>query len=189
MPTYIEKTDISDLSLGGTATRDLSAGTGTDTNFNVNPANGGGTETHYFVTLAGKPNSDGWEDSGTQTVEIEIDTGDADIDCQARVGRCDSLGTILQTGSFTATQVMDVTRSFSPVAPAWNNVEEACGNRYFVELLFTNNAAHGNHSVNVGVGTVANEVVTDITEDAGGCGGGLSIPVAMNHYRNMRNYS
>ena len=189
MPTYIEKSTTSDLSLGGTATREISAGTGTDTSFNVAPANGGGQLTHFFVTVSGKPNSDAWEDSGTQTVEVEIDSGDADIDCQARVGRCDSSGTILETGSFTAVQVMDVSRSFSPVAPAWNNAEEACGNRYFAELLFTNNAAHGSHSVDVGVGTAADEVTTDITEDNGGCGGSLSIPVAINHYRNMRNYS
>lgn len=170
MPTYIQKTDASDLSLsGGTATRDLTTGTGTDTFFSVSPANGGGTETHYFVTVANKPNSDSWEDSGSYTVEVEIDTGDADIDCQVRTGRCNSGGTILQTGSFTSTQTMDATRSFSVTAPAWTNGEEACGNRLFVELLFTNNASHGGHSIDVGVGTAANEVVTDVTEDNGSC--------------------
>lgn len=170
MPTYIEKIDASDLNLAGaTATRDLTAGTGTDTNFNVAPANAGGTETHFFVTVAGVPNSDSWEDGGTHTVEVEVDNGDAEIDCDVRVGRCDSAGNILQTGAFVGPQAMDVTRSFSPVAPAWTNGEEDCGNRYFVELLFTNNAAHGTHFVDIGVGTAANEVVTDITEDAGTC--------------------
>ena len=170
MPTYIEKIDASDLTLaGGTATRDLSTPTGTNTNFNVAPANAGGQQTHFFLTLAGVPNSDAWESDGTQTVEIEVDNADADIDCDVRIGRCDSTGTILQTGSFVGAQDMGATRSFSPVAPTWTGGEEACGNRYFVELLFTNNAAHGAHSVDVGVGTTANEVVTDITEDSAGC--------------------
>lgn len=170
MPTYIQKVDASDLSLGGAATRVISAGTGTDTSFTETAANGGGTETHYFVTPSGVPNSDSWESGGSWTVEVEVDVGDASVTCEVRVGRCDSGGTILQTGSFTATQAMDVTRSFSPTAPTWTGGEEACDNRLFVELLFTNNAAHGSHDVTVGVGTTANEVVTDVTEDAGSCG-------------------
>lgn len=170
MPTYVQKITASDLSLGGSATRVISAGTGSDTFWTANPANGGGTETHFYVTEPNIPNSDAWENGGTQTVEVEIDAGDSSITCQVRVGRCDSGGTILQTGSFTGTQTMDVSRTFSPVSPTWTGGEEACGNRYFVELLFTNNAAHGSHSLDVGVGTTANEVITDITEDSGTCG-------------------
>lgn len=170
MPTYIQKTGASDLTLsGGTATRDLTAGTGTDTIFNTAPANAGGQETHFFLTVAGVPNSDSWENGGTQTVEVEIVVGDGDITCNVRIGRCNSSGTILQVGSFVGTQVMDQTRSFSPVAPTWTGGEEDCGNRYFAELLFTNNAAHGNHALDVGLGTIENEVVTDITEDNGTC--------------------
>jgi len=168
VPTYIEKIDASDLTLsGGTATRDLTTGTGTDTSFNTAPVNGGGTETHFFLTIAGVPNSDAWEDGGTQTFEVEIITGDPDITGDTRVGRCDSSGTILQVGSFVGTQVMDVSRTFSPVAPTWTNGEEDCGNRYFIELLVTNNATHGNHSCDIGLGTTANEVVSTITETGG----------------------
>jgi hypothetical protein len=172
--TYIEKITASDLTLGGTATREMSAGTGTDTNFNVAPANGGGTETHFFVTPPSKPNNDQWEtdDDDTWFCEVEVDTGDAEIDCQVRVGRCDSGGTILQTGAFTAAQDMSVTRSFSPAKPTtWTGGEEACGNRLFMELLFTNNASHGSHSVDIGVGTAANEAGATGTfvEDSSGC--------------------
>lgn len=169
MPTYIQKSTVSDLSLGGTATREISAGTGTDTSFNSAPANGGGTETHFFVTVPGKPNSDSWESGGTQTVEIEIDSGNSSFTAQVRVGRCNSSGTILQTGSFTATQALDVTRTFSPVAPTWTGGQEACGNRYFAEILITNNNSHGSNSVDIGLGTAANEVITDITENNGTC--------------------
>lgn len=169
MPTYIEKVDASDLSLsGGTATRDLTPGTGSDTAVTIGPSSGGGQETHFWVTEAGKPNSDDWEDGGTQTVEIEIDSGDSSFTGDVRVGRCDSSGTIIQVGSFVGTQALDVSRTFSPVAPTWE-AEEACGNRYFIELLVTNNNAHGNQSISVGVGTAANEVVSDITEDNGTC--------------------
>lgn len=170
MTVRIQKIDASDLTLaGGTATRDQSTGTSTDTNFTVAPANAGGQQTHFFLTLAGVPNNDNWEDSGVWPVEIEIDSGDGDINCDARVGRCDSLGTILQVGSFIGTQAMDVSRVFSPVAPTWTGGEEACGNRQFVELLFTNNAAHGGHSVDVGVGTALNEITDDLSVDVAAC--------------------
>jgi hypothetical protein len=172
MPTYIEKITASDLSLsGGDATRVLSTGSGTDTSFSVAPANGGGTETHFWVTASGVPNSDQWEADGSQVVEIEVDEGNTEINCQVRVGRCGASASILQTGSFTSTQVMSVSRVFNAVAPSWSSGEEACGNRYFVECLFTNNASHGTHSVGIGVGTGANEVVSDIIEDAGACAG------------------
>lgn len=183
MPTYIQKTGASDLTLsGGTATRDLTAGTGSDTSFNSAPANGGGQETHFFLTPSGKPNSDSWESGGTHTVEVQVETGDGDMTCDVRIGRCNSSGTILQVGSFVGTQVMDLDRTFSPVAPTWTGGEEACGNRYFAELLFTNNGAHGSHFIDVGLGTVANEAITDITEDNGTCAApSLGIPIVMHH--------
>jgi hypothetical protein len=169
VPTYIEKVDASDLTLsGGDATLDLTTGTGTDTAVTADPASGGGTQTYFWVAVAGVPNSDDWEDGGTQTVEIEIDSGNGSFTGDVRVGRCDSSGTIIQVGSFIGTQALDVTRSFSPLAPTWE-AEEDCGNRYFIELLVTNNNAHGNQSIDIGVGTAANEVVTDITENAGTC--------------------
>lgn len=187
MPTYIQKVTASDLSLvGATATREMSTGTGTDTSFNAAPTSGGGQETHFFVTPADVPNSDDWEDGGTITTEIEIDTGDGSFTGQVRVGRVDSGGTIIQVGSFTATQALDVTRTFSPVAPTWE-AEEDCGNRLFIEILITNNNTHGNQSINVGLGTALSEVVSDILEDAGTCVvAGLGIPLAMHHYKTMR---
>ena len=167
--TYVQDDGTSDLSLGGTATRDLTATALGDGSFTETAANGGGTQTHFFVTTSDNPNSDEWLDSGTYTVEVEVDTGDSSVDCDVRVGRCNSSGTILQTGSFVGAQDMSVTRSYSPIAPAWTDGEEACGNRLYVELLFTNNASHGSHDVTIGLGTTANEVITDLTEDAGGC--------------------
>lgn len=170
MTTRIQKTTASDLSLAGaTATREQSVGAGVDTSFNSAPANGGGQETHFFVTPAGVPNNDTWEDSGVWTVEVEIDNGNASFTCDVRVGRCGPTGTILQVGSFIGTQAMDVSRTFSPAAPVWTNGEEACGNRQFVELLITNNNAHGANSIDIGLGTAANEVIDDLSVDTGGC--------------------
>jgi hypothetical protein len=126
MPTYIETITASDLSLsGGDATRVLSASSGTDTSFSVAPANGGGTETHFWVTASGVPNSDQWEADGSQVVEIEVDEGNTEINCQVRVGRCGASASILQTGSFTSTQVMSVSRVFTAFAPSWTGGEEA----------------------------------------------------------------
>lgn len=173
MPTYVEKITASDLTLFfDTATRVLSAGAGSDTTFAISPPNGGGAEWHYFVTNAGIPNSDSWPSGGTQTVEVEVTSGDRKIECQARVARCDASGTILQSGAMTAFQKMGVPRTFSPVAPTWTGGEEACGNRYIILLVFVNTAASGFHSITVAVGaTPDNDIVSTITEDAGSCGG------------------
>lgn len=169
MTTRIMINTLSDLSLPGGATRVQSASTGTDTNFTVNPPNGGGQATRFFVTEPDVPNNDNWEDSGVWTVEIEIDSGDVEFTGDVRVGRCADDGTILQVGSFIGTQAMDVSRTFSPVAPVWTGGEEACGNRQFIEMLFTNNASHGSHSIQVGVGTTSNEVIDDLSVDVAAC--------------------
>ena len=181
MTVRIQKTTASDLTLaGGTATRVQSAGTGTDASFNSAPANGGGQETHFFVTEPGVPNNDAWEDSGVWPVEVEIDTGDAGFTADVRVGRCDSSGTILQVGSFIGTQALDVSRTFSPVAPVWTNGEEACGNRQFIEFLITNNNAHGAPSVDIGLGTAANEITDDLSVDTAGCAVAAATPLVNN---------
>jgi len=165
MPTYIQKTTAAHVSPFADGNRVLSTGTGTDTFFNVAPANGGGTETHGFITPAEIPNSFAWANGGTQTFEIEVDTADSDLDAQVRIVRLDSTGTVLQSGAFTGAQDMGVTRSFSPVAPTWTAGEHNCNNLIAFEILFTNNAAHGNHEIDVGLGTTANEAVTDIVEN------------------------
>ena len=187
MTSRIEKIDASDLTLaGGTATREQSAGAGTDTNYSVAPANGGGQETHFFVTDAGVPNNDSWENGGTWSVGVEIDSGNALFTCDVRVGRCDASGNILQVGSFIGTQAMDVTRVFSPVAPTWTGGEEACGNRQFVELLFTNNNAHGSNTISVGVGSgLGNNVVDDLSVNTAGCMAGAT-PFYYTVYRRLQ---
>lgn len=171
MPTYVEKITASDLSPSWPNTTlfdlEMSVGTGADTS---TPLSGmsGAVESASFISLAGVPNNDSWEDGGTQTVEIEVDTQTADIDIRVRIVRLSSTGTILQTGSFTAPQDLNAaTRTFSPVAPTWSG--ESCDDRIAVELEISYNPPHGSATSDIGLGTVANEVITDITEDSAGC--------------------
>lgn len=184
MVNYIEKVTASDLSPAWPNTtlfdNVMSVGVGTDT-FVTLSGMGGVVESASFITPAGVPNSDAWEDGGTQTVEIEVDTASADIDVRVRIVRLNSAGVIQESGSFTGIQTLAATRTFSPVAPTWTG-PELCEDRIAIELEISYNAAHGSATADIGLGTVANEVITDITEDSAGCTAtaALSYPLTIN---------
>jgi hypothetical protein len=175
MPTYIQKTTNSDITPSGNKfAKEMSAGTGTDTGVLVDLTSSQ-VISGFFFTPSGKPNSDSWENGGTWTVEIEVDSVSPKIDARVRVQRYNSSGTLQESGNFTASQTLNGTVSFSPVAPTWST--QACGDRIGIEIEFTETQGKAN-SVTIGLGTTANEVVTDITEDAGTCGGTPSGPPA-----------
>lgn len=172
MPTYIQKTDASDLTPTWANTsvfdNEMSTGTGTDTFIAISEMPG--TFSASFITPTGVPNNDSWEDGGTYTVEIEVDTTSSDITMDARVVKLSSTGTIIEGGSFTGSPLtLSGSGSLSPVAPTWSG-SEACGNRLAIEFEIIFSPAHGSASADIGVGTVANEVITaNITEDSAGC--------------------
>lgn len=172
MPVYVEKDINSDLAPAWPNAvafdKEMSAGAGIDGSVVVSLA-GSQTKSGGFITSAGVPNSDQWEDGGTWTVEIEADVGNHQITARCRCVRLDSVGAILQSGAFTATQTLDASRTFSPVAPAWTNGEEDCDNRIAIEVEFIENQGKAN-SVTIGLGTTpANDVTTDIVENTAGC--------------------
>jgi hypothetical protein len=65
MPTYVQKSTNSDLSPFSAFNKELSAGTGTDASVTVSGIDPGSPVTGGFISPAGVPNSDQWEDSGT----------------------------------------------------------------------------------------------------------------------------
>ena len=137
---------------------------------NIAPANGGGTITIGFISLSGFPNNDAWETSGSPwSIDIQLSSTDGDIDVQGRWVRLNSSGSVLQTGSFTTAQDCSTNRTVSPTVPTWTGGEEDCGNRLAMELLFTNNAPHGNHSVDLDVDTSSNRCQHQLSVDSGGC--------------------
>lgn len=168
MPTYTQNSAASDVSPFTDGNRQMGAAGG-NASFATGNIAAGTSDFHGFITSAGVPNSDTWEDSGAWTADIEIDSGDADMDARVRAVRIDAAGNVLQVGGWTGFQALDVTRAFAVTAPAWTDGEEACDNRLAVEIEFACTAPHGNCNVTVGLGTAANEVVTDITEDTAGC--------------------
>ena len=178
MPTYIQKTTNSGLSPFTKFNKEMSAGTGTDTTLVVS-LSGNETVSGGFITVADKPNSDAWEDGGTWTVELQLDVGNHQITARCRCVRLDSAGNIEETGSYTGTQTMDADRSFSPVAPTWETSGDAnvCSDQIAIEIEFINGQSMAN-SITLGLGTIANEVITDITEDGGTCGGGTVVTPA-----------
>lgn len=166
MVTYIMKITDSDITpIPRAASKVMSTGTGTDTSFNVAIAKQV-YQYIYFFTEPNVPSNDDWEDAGTQTVEIEMDTGDVNILGEVSIARYNSSGVLQDSGAYTAQQTLDVSRTFSPVAPTWGTC--ACGDRIAIVLRIYNDS-HQDRNVDFGVGTTANEVITDITEDSAGC--------------------
>jgi len=163
VPTYIQKTTNSDLSPFAEFNKVLSSGTGTDTGITI-ALTAAQVTTGGFITPSGTPNSELWESGGTWTVEVEIDVGNNKILARARCVRLDSAGTVLQTGTYTAQDSLVATTSFSPVAPSWTRTEEDVDNRLAVEIEFTCDS-NMDQSATIGVGTTANEIITNITED------------------------
>jgi hypothetical protein len=115
-----------------------------------------------LITSAGRPNSNDWEDAGTWTVPIELTVTDANVTLRVRCVRMDDTETVIQTGAFTATQVLSTDRTFMPVAPTWE-AEEDQTNLLAIELEFINGP--GQRSVSIDVGASIAAVVTDITEN------------------------
>lgn len=172
MPTYIQKTTAASVSPFTLFNKEISAGTGSDTTLVVNLSSSQ-TASGGFLTVVDKPNSDAWEDGGTWTVELEVDVGNHQVTARCRCVRVDVAGNIEESGAYTSTQTLDATRSFSPVAPTWETSGDTnvCSDQIAIEVEFINGQAMTN-SVTLGLGTAANEVITDITEDSGTCGGG-----------------
>ena len=168
MTVYIAK-DIAALDVGGGWERELSTGTGTDGSIDVSAAFLGAT--YWFITTAGVPNSDGWEDGGTWTVEIEVDVGNMGLDMDVAVYRFDPDLAVnsrpIQGGLATAKQTLQMSRVFSPVAPTWDAPDD-CAYRLGIRMDVTS-PDQTSQTATIGLGTIANEVTADITED--NCGG------------------
>lgn len=173
MATYVETADDSDLAPSWPNTsifdKDMIEGASGNGNFTVSvPAST--TRSASWITVAGKPNNDDWSpDSTSQTVEINLNMGDVDVTGRCRIVRLSSTGTILQSGAFTGTQVMDVSRTFSPVSPVWTS--GACDDRLAIEFEFVESAGM-NASLKFNIRTTTAEIIIDIAEDVAACAAG-----------------
>lgn len=180
MPTYNTKSTASDLSPTWTNATDhdleMSAGTAaTNTQTWSIPANG--LESAGWITPSDKPNSDVWEDSGTWTVRLNVTANNMNMRARCRCVRLDLNGVVLQSGAFTPFQTMHPieSKTFSPVAPAWTDGEEACNNRLAIEWEAENLDGMMTQSFDYEVDLGNSDTVTDITEDAGTCGGATPV--------------
>jgi len=172
MPTYVQKDITSDLAPAWANTLlaadiEMSAGAGVDASRGASIPSLA-TRSFGMILIDGLPNNDAWEDSGVQTVELEIDAGSMTITGRCRIVKLSSTGVILEFGVFTATQALNASRVFSPVAKAWTGAE-ACGNRLAIEFEFVNTDTMMAATLTIGLGTLANEVITTITENSAGC--------------------
>lgn len=179
MPTYVEKDISSDLSPVWANTLlfadiEMSGGAGVDSSRGASiPSTA--TRSFGIILISGLPNNDAWEDGGTQTVEIEIDVGHMNIDMRCRIVKLDSAGVIIESGAFTSFQTAQASRVFSPVAPTWAGAE-ACDNRLAIEFEVVNTDTMTARTLTIGLGTVANEVITTITENSPACAVAVNEP-------------
>ena len=173
MPTYIQKDTASDISPSWpNATQfdvDMSAGTGGTGGNNIS-LNASEIKSASFITVANKPNSDAFEDGGTQTVEVSPSSAAMTIRIRCRMARLSSTGVILGVkGAFTGFQIVTAgDMTFSPVSPTWTGTE-LCSDRLAVEWEFENTDTMMSASVILESGDVTEEVITDITENGGTC--------------------
>lgn len=172
MATYIYKVTSSDLapSWPNTSAFDivLSTGTGTDTNINVS-LDASEIKSAGCITPSGVPNNDAWNDGGTQTVALNLDTMNMNIRARCRVVMLNSTGTIIESGSFTAYQTCQANRVFSPDAPTWSTGPEACSNRYAIEWEFEETSGMSTEVIDIAVGATGDDVVSDIDENTDNC--------------------
>jgi len=172
MVTYVQKDINSDISPSWPNTTEfdleMSAGLGIDSSIQFTIA-ASTVISASFITLANKPNNGAFQDGGTQTVEIEVQTAAMNIRMRCRMVKLDSSGTIIGVkGAFTGFQTLQADRTFSPVSPTWTGTE-ACTHRLAVELELENVDTMMSSTAAIGLGTAINEVITDITENSGGC--------------------
>jgi hypothetical protein len=111
-------------------------------------------ETQYwgFTAESGVPNNERWEQGDTWTVEYRNITGNHQIQGRCRCVRLTNGGTILESGTWTAYQILTENRIFTPSNPNWNRDDEDASNRLAIEFEFDNVQAMSN-SCQFGVNT------------------------------------
>ena len=183
MPTYVLTADDSDITPSWPNTsvfdKDMVEGAGGGGNLQASiPASS--IRSASFITVANKPNSDAFEDGGTQTAELRVGgNGNMNLRARCRIVMLTLTGFILQSVSFTDFQTCtaNTSFSFSPVAPTWFTAEN-CTNRLAIEWEFENIDTMQAKTLDVDLGTANSEVITDISEDSGSCGGIAIVKVA-----------
>ncbi len=171
MPTYYQTNKTSDLTPFTAFNLELKEAVGIDDSLVITLLAGLGTS-GGFILVDNLPNSDQWEGDGsttTWTLKIQVDSTESNIGTKVRAVRLSSVGAVLQSGDWTGEASMAEDRIFTIDTPDWTDGEEACDNRLAVEVNFINNDASNSRTCTIGLGTSANSLATDITEDAGSC--------------------
>lgn len=165
MPIYIQKTINSDISEDVFANKEMSVGSGVNADLVITGLTNSNSETVFFITPSGVPNSNGWPDGGTWLVELQVAVTNSDVLCKMRCVRFGASSPPLQSGSFTSTQVLSQNRSFLPVVPDWNDDDEDSANRLAIEMVFSASLGFP-QSVTIGLGDISRNIVsTNVTEN------------------------
>ena len=130
----------------------------------------GVTRSAGYISEAGNPNNDAFEDGSTQTVELNVTTGSMDLTGRMRIVKLSSTGTVLQSGTFGGFKTLNpAVVVLDCLAPTWSSTE-ACSNRVAFELSFNNANGMGMAAtLGISFGTTDNEIATTITKDTSGC--------------------
>lgn len=171
MPTYICRMESSDQTIGSAGANDLFKLLGKETATAQTFVVSGSAQINvHFITPQGTPSSDAWESGSTMTCELRV-TAATTAKARCQIRRCNAVGTVVQTGTFTAFQNISAggTFTFTPTVPTWTAGEESCGNRLMIRFNFDIQAPGLSYSATIEVNTTNSEVVSTITEDTGNC--------------------
>lgn len=175
MPTYIQKAEISDIAVVGSAAngnRLLSSEIDPSTTIIsiVVPA-GGPIQNLHFITRQGQINSDAWESGGNMTVALRVSLTAVNVRARVRIRRLDVNGNTIQQGTITAFQTLiaNTTHTFTAAVPTWTTAQESCGNRLAIFISFDEVLGGGGAACDIEVGNINCEVVSTITENNGNC--------------------
>lgn len=157
--TYVLKATSSDLTGGSDFTRELSTGTEATGGITVSVAKGA-TEDSLGFTIAGEPGSSGA--TGNYTVEINVTTGNTNVQLSVAVSRVNSAGAQQVISAFTTEQQATAgLKTFSLSAidlGVW-----AVGDRLKVVYRFRNTNTMSAQSVAIETGTTSAEVLAPFT--------------------------
>ena len=164
MPTYIQKIIDSDLTPFADFNKEMSVGSGVDTSIVVSGLMIAESQYLGFITPSGTPNSNSWEAYGYWTVEIQVDVGNVLVSARVACAKIGPSGNILQLGNYTPGKTLNVSKTFMPNVPIWDDSEESLENRLGIVVALKSNFVP-NQSVTIGLGTTANEVITNVAEN------------------------
>jgi hypothetical protein len=171
MSIYAPKSELSHPQFTTNLDKVMSPGIETASTFTINIALAGAAQNIHFITEPWRINSDAWESGGTMSCKLRVITA-TNMRVRCMIRRMNSIGALLQSGTFTAFQTITggtATFTFTPIVPTWTVGQEDCGNRLVIRFNFDALSGISAADATIEVGTIDSEITSTLTETNGNC--------------------